>query len=194
MSSERTCLDCGTPISARRRRCPACKKADHARAMREYRAADAGHAYDSRAEADERVVDLTGPWAAAKPPTFPGIKEQPAPLEAEPAVISDGRVASPQARWEAEHARSVAGIPNDIRRDRVRLDSVLKGQNLGGGDDLPEMTTWDDLQQNIAARADDRVVSFHVPAPGSPAITGQLRPPAPDPLGRSVRGARNGLR
>lgn len=180
--STRRCLDCDEPISARRRRCPECKRKDHARAQRERRAAESGQgtaAYDTLL--GQRVIDYT--QAASRPPQYSGIATQPEAPRVEPE-LTDGRVPSPAERWAATTSRDLTGVPASIRKDRARLDSVLAHQNLGLDDELPELTSWENL--TAAAERHDGKVTF--PAPN-------LDPPSRyDSLGRPTRRQRNGLR
>lgn len=199
----RSCVDCGSPTgSPRRRRCVPCKKAFHARSMRVRRAAESGSGWDAISDtplAEQMVVDYTAPGAAANPPSFTihrPIKQREEP-KADPEVISDGRVLSPaerQPKWD------LSAVPNSIRRDRVALENYMRsrrsgGQGLGPDDDAEEadMVAWYDIQARNASYRNDRVVSFHVPPAGSPAL-GARSQPRVNSLGQSIPRTRYGLR
>jgi hypothetical protein len=175
----RTCEDCGDPVSGRRKRCPDCKRADHARAEKARReAAKSAPSYDSSSTAvglDMLACDYTIPGSASKPPSFDVHPKTPRPVCQE--IITDGRVRSPAER---QHRPSLEGIPNAIRRDRVRLEATLARQQIGADEGDSDMASWDELQARNT-RQNDRV-SFHVPAL-PPAGT---RPARMKHLGQSV--------
>lgn len=163
--------DCGVvEVSGRRRRCESCRKAVHARVMRERRAAESGHECSDVAERaeDQVIVDYTkGP---TRPPQFPG-RVVP-PKDAAPktgAVFARPRAESGRAAAQAQSRR----YPERHPKDRVRLDAELARRNFGAEDDASEVMSWDELQSRNARQNDSRMVSFHVPAPGSPAAGAQ---------------------
>jgi hypothetical protein len=53
------------------------------------------------------------------------------------------------------------GIPNAIRRDRVRLEQEWRRQQMGEEND---MAGWDELQARNARQADGHTVVFSRPA------------------------------
>jgi hypothetical protein len=141
MRTERSCRDCGDPVSGRRRRCEGCRKAERARAMRERRAAESGA--DQWNMSEEPVIDYMVMGAASKPPSFDGVPRQPKKTSTQ-EVIGDGHVPSPAER---QHRPSLDGIPNYIRRDRARLDQELDqelAQQIRAEEN--ELASWDQLQ------------------------------------------------
>jgi hypothetical protein len=200
----RECVDCGASIGIRATRCKRCrrihrtrKERDRVAAQRESRADDSAPDYSPESTAVGRDMlerDYTIPGSAAKPPSFDVHPKQPRTVRRDEDVITDGRTPSPAERWAAQHQRSLDGIPNSIRRDRVRLEQVLAAQQSGGEDGDPEMTSWDELQGRNARQADDRMVSFpalggdrSAPVITNPAAAGQLYPTAP-PIRRPQQG------
>jgi hypothetical protein len=174
----RECVDCGERIGIRATRCKSCRRIhrtryerDRVAAQRDSRAADAPETYAPESTVVGRDMiarDYTIPGSASKPPSFDVHPKQPKPTR--PDVITDGRVPSPVER---QHRPSLDGIPNAIRRDRVRLEAALARQNSGADYDASEMTSWDELQARNARKDDGRTVLFDKSA---------FSPPGPRPL------------
>lgn len=179
----RTCKDCGDPVSGRRKRCPDCKRADHAKAEKARREAikeRESYAPDSTPVGLDMIArDYTILGAASKPPSFDVHPKQPKPARQE--VITDGRVPSPAER---QHRPSLEGIPNAIRRDRVRLEAEWRRQQIG---DDSEMASWDDLQARKTRHNDGRTVVFDRP-PVQPINARSMR--QVNGLGQSIPRAR----
>jgi hypothetical protein len=167
----RTCEDCGDPVSGRRKRCPDCKRADHARAEKARRETVKSGVGDDSSEsaAVGLVVDYTK--GAIRPPQFPGRIVPPKPVRVQD-VITDGRVPSPAER---EPRYDLTGIPASVRQDRVRLEVALARQQTSADEDASDMTSWEALQARNTRHNDGRTVSFHVPA---------FPPPGPRPVRR----------
>lgn len=186
----RECITCGARIGIRATRCPPCRRAyrtsyEAERAEKARLAAQESSAsYDvSSTEMGLELVDYTVPGSASKVPSFSGVPPKAKPVPAQ-QVITDGRVPSPAER---QYRPSLTGIPNSIRRDRVKLNAELARQKIGEEEDASDVTSWDELQSRNARQNDGRTVVFDRPA---------LPPPGARPvrqvdyLGRSIPRAR----
>lgn len=185
-----TCQDCGEPISARRKRCPDCKKADHARVMREVRAANSGQqGWSPESSAlgselsDGRSVPNPYPWST---PYKPG----PAAPAPEAVDYTQGGHSAPGVRATPDLSR----VPNRVRQDRVAYEKEMLRAEFGADDaDLMpdnDMMTWDSIQARNS-RGDDGRVMF--PAQGELRQHTIFSSPLPnvDYLGRSTRRPRS---
>jgi hypothetical protein len=81
---------------------------------------------------------------------------------------------------------TLTGIPPSIRQDRVRLERALAARD-SAPDHESDVTSWEELQQRNAARANDQTVDFSR-GPSMEPPTGY------DHLGRPFPRPRNGLR
>jgi hypothetical protein len=130
-------------------------------------AAESGHEYSDIADRDDQVI-VDYAKQGTKPPSDAHLRKVREPQADE--VITDGRVPSPAER---QHRHDMTGIPNAVRRDRVPLDAELARQQFGAEDDASDMMSWDEVQSRNARQSDSRMVSFHIPAPGSPSAGAQ---------------------
>jgi hypothetical protein len=171
---ERTCHDCGDPISGRRRRCDDCKKRAHAKAEREryHRGEDPA---DSPLD-EGPVVDLTQPGAASKPPDFSGVrKTQPQQMWTEPQGVR-GEV-SRASVYERRHP--LDGVKGADRHDLVKAQRLAS--DLAAAEDRAE-TSWAELSAtpeeqnwmvNFGRPASFREQPTLTPSPYAAAILGQ---------------------
>ncbi len=203
--STRVCEDCGEPVSARRKRCPECKRADHARAEAERRAEvrDRNSGAQDESPANEpRTEPVDYVTAGSIPGQRYQFKTQYAPR---PAAAAPEAIDYTQGGHDAPgHRRlDLAGISNAVRRDRAKLEAALRGRDFGAEDES-EMSSWTDLMQRNSRPDDGRTVMFDKPAPGSPrrqarpdegrTLSSMLRTgrePNVDYLGRSTRRPRS---
>jgi hypothetical protein len=141
MSTERLCPECLEPVEGRRLRHPGCRKAQHARDMRERRAAEIGAELDNQVVTNDDVIDLTLPGAASKPPTYDN--HRPAPrrrIEAEVVDYSNGGHDAPLNEIKLD----LSPLPASIRRDYTGATrSVAFEMRAKEGE--AEMTSWGDL-------------------------------------------------
>jgi hypothetical protein len=159
----RTCEECQEPIEGtRRKRHPECKRLAHARAEKARREAVKERLSDSWSPESTAVGrdmiarDFTIPGSASKPPSFSGVPEKPKAARLDPDVVHDPRVPHPNDR---EQKHSMDGMPNAIRRDRVRLELEWRRQQMA---EENETVSWDELKN--APQADGHTVEFNRPA------------------------------
>jgi hypothetical protein len=127
MRPDRYCVDCGQPTgSVRRKRCPDCKRLDHARAQRERRAAESGQASDHVDLEDEPTVDYTN--GGTPPPSY-DIPKRPIPrwMKPETSDLPDGRVLSPMERFKAQQL-DLSGVGARDWQDWVRAHRLAAAQ------------------------------------------------------------------
>ena len=86
--------------------------------MRARRAAESGEPTSVLAD-DAPIVDLTAPWASAKPPDFSGVRKMQQSQYAEPDVVdyTHGGFDRP-GLYQPQNA--MAGVPGVVRRDLVK--------------------------------------------------------------------------
>jgi hypothetical protein len=123
--------------------------------------------------------------------TIPGQAERftteyaPRPAEAD-EIVDYGKSGNPRPSiYERAPVRS--SVPNWLRQDSVRRQQAIAAEQLAA-QGASEMVSWNDLQAVARAYESGRpLVDFS----RSPYDDG---PPAPDPLGRSVRRSRHRAR
>src|SRR5262249_5257877 len=121
----RSCRDCGARIGIRATRCADCRRKyrtayerDRARTQRDESLYERHESPRYNGLDSDIVVDYTTPGSASRPPSFDVRKGMVPRWVREPGEISDGRVLSPQARWQATQP-SLAGLPANVRQDYV---------------------------------------------------------------------------
>lgn len=130
--STRTCLDCGTEISLRAKRCRPCKAEFRGQNMRDRRAAEKAGIPPVLCT-DAPLVDYTLPGAASKPPSFDGVRHSPGQQLLQ--EVFDGRVLPPGERLTRH---DLTGIPPKLRQSRAKLDEVLAGRRIMAEHDRDE--------------------------------------------------------
>lgn len=174
--NERTCHSCGDPVLGRRKFCPDCKKRAHAKAEREryYRGEDPA---DSPLDQGP-VVDMTGIWAASRPPDFSGVTQTTQQQYAEPDVVDYSRGGFEKPGMYSPR-NALAGVPGAVRRDLVRAQQMAR--DLAPAEE-PQMSSWDELSASPGEQAwmvsFGRQASFReqptvTPSPYAQAILGQ---------------------
>lgn len=177
--NDRTCRDCGDPISGRRRRCDECKRLAHAKAEREryHRGVD-----PADSPMDQVVVDYT--QGGHKPSSTFDVQPKSAPKVSEPEVVdyTKGGASHPGAYVPR---LDYSQVPASVRQDRVKAARMAaqhaQAQDSGAMD-------WDSSLQALQQQADSNIVDFsHMSLRGDrpeytitrPDVAGQLYPTQP---------------
>ena len=163
MSSQNRCVDCGDPVSARRRRCPPCRLDFRAQAARERRAAEAGLDYDGHADDAQDVIDYSGDMA--RPPSFDPGRQPVRRVAQEREVLPDGRVPSPAER-QRQNQLDYSALPNSVRRDRALAHRLAAQQQSRAVNDEGAPLSWDMSLQDLQQRFDNAGHVVDVTRPG----------------------------
>ena len=127
------------------------------------RAEESGFEASDQAERDnEPVVDYAVPGATSRPPSY-DIPEACIPnwVKRESADISDGRVLSPMARFDALKP-DMSGVSARDRQDWVRGNRIAAAQNRASQEGSgPE--SWDSNLERLQEQLEDDWVDFSQP-------------------------------
>jgi hypothetical protein len=148
--------------------------------MRARRAAESGDPTSVLADDHAPVVDLTVPWAAAKPPDYSGVAQIAQQQHAESEVVDYSRGGFSKPGLYQPQKNALAKVPGAKRHDLVKAQMTARA--IAAAENEPELASWDDMNTPSAEQAwmvnFGRPASFYerpalTPSPYAQAILGQ---------------------